>query len=187
MVGAPWMDYLHAAHRKLAIASAFHLTGLRGALDRTPSPNPSGDPEPAAVPPLAVQGHFEGMLYCILAACDQGLGALKRAYGLPEKIKGKEVVARLREDEPDLASDLAQWWKDPLVQDAHKVRNLAVHHFTGKQLGGSGWKIDAPPDCPAPHSRRELLAYASDLLERGATLSSLLARLEAFLESRHNN
>lgn len=118
---ADWWEYVDAAGRKILIAS-YHteklaaLCGETGAL-------------------IAIQAHFEGVLFAFVAASDQTAEALNLMKGLEIHNPNLETVLNAYPEGP-LRTQLFKWHNAPIAGDIRAIRRLAVHHHYEKTPQG---------------------------------------------------
>lgn len=159
-----WREYLHAARRKVDMAG-YHLEELRkhmSASQVTPDP------------PIPVQAHFEGVLYCSIAAQDQCVEAIKTANGLCNQTKRARVVDSLP---AGIKDSFKRWIDAPILRDARDIRRRATHHHYDK----SGWKVPPPTGVRAFEGPRELDGYCEQVTGHALELLRIIDDLEETL------
>jgi hypothetical protein len=171
-------DYLDAARRKLAIARRFmrELDSLRG-----------GDESERE----EIQLNFEGVIASGSSAADQLAGAidLKLALRL-RNATPKRVLSAIDKEQRDVreCADclelLRDWTREPIVVDAHRRRNRAVHHYYEKRPYRTEltWLLDAVQvdGKPSPyHGPLDVHSYCANYIGSLAKLEEATQCVEA--------
>ena len=158
-------EYLTAIDRKLEIAH-FHHAGLLPLLDTSR--------DDAAMPPVAIQAHFEGVLRATVAMSDQLIAGIAEAVsGMPEPYVAKPgiVLAQLERLEAaervvELISNVRH---DPLFLDVRGVRNQATHAYYNKDFDRHGWSVGRARYIPDGGEHwegdRHLSSYSAALID----------------------
>jgi hypothetical protein len=152
-----WREYLGAARRKIAIAE-YHLGALEHHLKLLSPPYGSV--------PIAVQAHFEGILYAFVAAADQMA----------------EVTSRPAD--PGVRNHMDQWRNSSIYVDVRDIRVRATHHHYAKVLGGLRLEVQPPLKHPPYEGSRVLVKYASAAVAHLRKLGPVIDIVEDSLAER---
>ncbi len=168
-----WVEYLNAARRKLHIAK-YHL----GKLEVLVRPDNHSQEQ------IAIQAHFEGVLFAVIAAADQIAEAINLAQRLG--LKNPNLRCALDNVEPSEVFDkFSRWWNEPIIRDVRNIRRLATHHHYKKkpptnhsESGGLVLEVEQPQGSSLYRGSRELTAYSRAVVEAAKRLEPLLIDLE---------
>lgn len=170
-------EYFVAASNKVEAAREVFLPELREAVSEANSTDLRELESPAHTPPVRVRAFFESLLWSATAAREQFTEAL--AIELRAKSEGREVVAALRDHNPEMAQELEDWWGRAIVREAHELRRLATHHYYNKRGGPTDWEVDPPSSGTLYDGSRKLVDYAEALITALTDLERMMSRFWA--------
>ncbi|MDA8358845.1 MAG: hypothetical protein M0Z95_21690 [Actinomycetota bacterium] len=161
--GREWWDYLDAASRKVKIAR-YHAEKLDALLQ-------SG----AAATTVAVQAHFEGVLYALVAAWDKTEEGINLQFSLG--LAQDDLHDALKEmPKSRLRSSLFKLYQSAIAADVRSIRRLAVHHSYKKTPRGPQLEVELPTG-KAYGGSRTLIVYANAAVSHLESLEPLLDQL----------
>lgn len=166
-------EYLHAAGRKIKIA-IYHQEALRDLLERwTPRAGPL---------PIAMQAHFEGVLYAFIAAADQLAEGIEFSLG---RGGDRPNLDRVLQGLPDGGPwrQLREWDDAAIVKDVRAIRRRATHHHYQKVLRGFQVEVELPPT-PVYDGLRTLGEYTAAAVAHLRQLEAILEAVEQELSCR---
>jgi hypothetical protein len=167
----PWAEYLSAAGRKIRVAR-YHRDVLETLLGATPYP---------VSPPIAIQAHFEGVLYAFVATTDQLAEAIELGLGGGGNRRTlDQVLTRLPRVSP--WEELRAWSASPIVRDVRGIRKKATHHHYRKTPRGIQLEVEAlaASGYEGPRTLRE---YTSAAVKHLGELQAILEAVEERLDT----
>jgi hypothetical protein len=150
--------------------ASFHRSRLESELG---SPDLTG----AAIPPIPVQAHFEGVIVALMAVVDQVAQAANKALELrlpPHKLV-EDAFGKLGDAMPDVRS----WFGEEIGRDLRRIRVRIIHYHYTKNPAEHRWKVESADT--GYSGSRELLAYASAGIEYVQRLGTMPHSIETEL------
>lgn len=156
-------EYLDAATRKMQIGR-YHVGELRALLEARPS-----------YASVAVQAHFEGVLYAFVAASDQLAEAINLQFALGlEQANLYDALERMPNSA--IRRRLFRWHNSAIAADVRSIRRQAVHHHYKKTPQGPRLEVQPPRGKPYGGSRT-LGEYATSAVSHLERLGPLVEQL----------
>jgi hypothetical protein len=171
-----WPQYCYAVRRRVQIAE-MHLAKLERVLFAV---QPTSYPAPS----VAVQAHFEGILFAFIAAGDKVAHAVNSGWKLGIGYVSLAAVIRNQAWDCPTKTCLHEWHADPLHEDVRLIRNLAMHSHYEKDGRHLTFKVQRHGRNSYAESR-ELGTYATSVVGHLQNLERILAALEAELRLRN--
>jgi hypothetical protein len=173
--GEGWQDYCKAAQRKIDIAG-YHLECLRAQV---------GEGRLGQAVPVAVQAHFEGVLFAFVAAADQVAEAINLGMKLGLRRPNSNLKRVLEAMPPSpIQSRLSGWHDAPIAADVRDLRVRATHHHYAKTPSGPRTLVAQEPTRRKPYGgSRELVSYGEAAVTHVGRLRGEVDGLKDFLGS----
>ena len=159
-------DLLEGALRKVAMI-AYYARELARVLD---------EHEPHKI---ALQAHFEGVLFAGISAKEKLVLALRSLVGGDVVADTSRLVRDLlgRQETEELGQRLARWLQSreeekTLAEEARALRNAATHHFYDKRGGRHKPLLDACIERVTASLRTQLPGYGRDIAIDASDLSA---------------
>jgi len=167
-----WLSYLEAARRKGEIAR-YHLEKLHCYLD------PDASQYHLSV---AVQAHFEGVVFSVMAAVDQTAQAINSALhlGARESDLFEKAFGELA---PTIAG-LEAWRGKLLGRDLRRLRTKAIHYSYEKSQDQQGLRWVVQEVGVRYQGSRELRDYCEAAVHHVEELIGLIPAVESELRRR---
>jgi len=169
----PWVDYIDAAHRKIAIVS-FHRGQLKAVLAEYGG---SFD----ALPTIPIQAHFEGTIVATVSAIDQVAQAVNSALGLG--LGSDRLFEGASAEIETMIPRFREWREQPIGLDLRRLRVRMVHYSYDKSPNGElQWVVEPANEGYA--GPRDLASYADAAVAYGGELGVIADELERKLAVR---